>query len=151
MNLFLKILPVGTLVYVFSPVDILSLNPVDDAFVIWIGTTLFVELCTPQVVEEHMQALRQIQSGQWKDTPQSSSPSSSSNPTDEIIDGEYFEPDARDQTSLNRHRIIDLQTLHEAIRLLSAEGWTQKRIAAEFGVTQGHISGILSGRTRASS
>jgi len=89
VNPFLKILPLGTLIYVFSPIDILSLNPIDDAFVVWIGTTLFVELCPPQVVEEHTQALRNIVSRQWKDFTNRTSPS------EEVIDGEYFEKDAR--------------------------------------------------------
>lgn len=92
INPFLKILPLGTLIYVFSPIDVLSLNPVDDAFVIWIGTTLFVELCPPQIVEEHMQALRRVVSAQWKDFPQPS------NPNEEVVDGEYFDADAQGQT-----------------------------------------------------
>jgi len=93
---FLKILPIGTLVYVFSPVDLLSLNPVDDAFVIWIGTTLFVELCPPHVVEEHMQALQRIVSGQWKDFQNTSA-------SDEVIEGEYFDPDAGGQSRRPTH------------------------------------------------
>jgi hypothetical protein len=93
VNPFLKVLPVGTLIYVFSPIDLLSLNPVDDAFIIWIGTTLFVELCPPQVVEEHMQALRGVISGQWKDFTQNPA-----NPgPEEVVEGEYFDTDARNQ------------------------------------------------------
>ncbi len=91
VNPYLKVLPIGTLIYVLSPIDLLSLNPVDDAFLIWIGTTLFVELCPPHVVEEHMQALQRIVSGQWKDFPSSSS-------TEEVIEGEYFETDAGGQS-----------------------------------------------------
>ena len=98
VNPFLKVLPVGTLVYVFSPVDILSLNPVDDAFVIWVGTTLFVELCPPQVVEEHMQALRRIEFGERSDPVSQTPIPPSSNPAEEIIEGEYYETDARDQS-----------------------------------------------------
>lgn len=90
VNPVLKVLPVGTLIYVLSPIDLLSLNPVDDAFLVWIGTTLFVELCPPHVVEEHMQALQRIVSGQWKDFPNSS-------PSEEVIEGEYFETDAGGQ------------------------------------------------------
>jgi hypothetical protein len=82
---FLKALPVATLVYVFSPVDLLSLNPLDDAFFIWAGTTLFVELCPPDVVQEHTQALQQIATGQWKDFQRPSK--------EEIVDGEFFEVD----------------------------------------------------------
>lgn len=87
VNPFLKILPVGTLIYVLSPIDLISLNPVDDAFLVWIGTTLFVELCPPHVVEEHTRALQRIVSGQGKDSP-------STSPSEDVIDGEYFETDA---------------------------------------------------------
>lgn len=80
----LKILPIGTLIYVVSPIDLLSMNPVDDAFVIWAGTTLFVELCPPQVVEEHMQLLTGMVSGQSKDVP-------GPEVQDDVIEGEYTE------------------------------------------------------------
>lgn len=91
VNPFLKILPVGTLIYVFSPVDLISLNPVDDAFIIWAGTTLFVELCPPHVVDEHMQNLNRIIYGQAADIPQ---------PTvgqEDVIEGEFIETDANGQ------------------------------------------------------
>src|SRR5512146_1838079 len=57
VNPLIKILPVATLAYVVWPVDLLPVNPIDDAFVIWIGTTLFVELCPPAVVQEHLRML----------------------------------------------------------------------------------------------
>jgi hypothetical protein len=86
INPFLKILPVGTLIYVLSPVDLLSLNPVDDAFVIWAGTTLFVELCPPQVVEEHLKILNRVVPGQWQDISNSTSP-------DDVVEGEFIDTD----------------------------------------------------------
>jgi hypothetical protein len=88
VNPFLKILPVGTLVYVLSPVDILSLNPVDDAFVIWVGTTLFVELCPPNVVQEHMAQLNGLIQSQG-----SSAPSQQPFNPDDVIDGEFIDTD----------------------------------------------------------
>lgn len=78
VNPLIKLLPVGTLLYVVFP-DLLPLNPVDDAFVIWLGTYFFVELCPKEVVQEH---LRQLESGgaaQWN------------NPGEDVIDGEYRE------------------------------------------------------------
>jgi hypothetical protein len=84
VNPFLKVLPIGTLIYVFSPIDLLSVNPIDDAFIIWAGTTLFVEMCPPHVVEEHMKALQQVVSGQWRDFPRGAS-------QEEIVDGEYVD------------------------------------------------------------
>jgi hypothetical protein len=89
VNPFLKILPFGTLIYVISPIDLLSLNPLDDAFIIWAGTTLFVELCPPDVIEEHMQALNRIMKGQWKDFR-----SASAVPEGEVVEGEFYETDS---------------------------------------------------------
>lgn len=59
VNLLLKVLPVGALVYWVVPFDFLPVNPFDDALVIWLGCTLFLELCPEYVVEEHRQALRE--------------------------------------------------------------------------------------------
>jgi hypothetical protein len=88
VNPLLKLLPVGTLIYVISPVDLLPLNPVDDAFLIWAGTTLFVELCPPAVVEEHTKLLNRVVSGQWKDFSATTPPTQ-----EDVIDGEYTETD----------------------------------------------------------
>ena len=55
----LKILPVGSLVYFLFP-DIAP-GPVDDAAIIWLSTYLFVELCPPGVVQEHLDALNATQ------------------------------------------------------------------------------------------
>ena len=52
----LKILPIGSLIYLVVP-DIVP-GPIDDAAVIWLATYLFVELCPPDVVQEHLEALK---------------------------------------------------------------------------------------------
>jgi uncharacterized membrane protein YkvA (DUF1232 family) len=56
-----KLIPVGALVYLISPIDIVMGIPgvaaLDDAAVLWFGSNLFIELCPPEVVQEHMQAL----------------------------------------------------------------------------------------------
>ncbi len=54
----LKLLPVSTLVYLIWPADLWPIMPVDDAFVIGLGTFFFLEMCPQDVVEEHKQALR---------------------------------------------------------------------------------------------
>lgn len=54
----LKLMPVASLVYLFVP-D-LAPGPIDDAAVIWLGGYLFVELCPPEVVEEHIRELNAI-------------------------------------------------------------------------------------------
>ncbi len=56
-----KLIPIGTLVYWISPVDLLmgipGVDAIDDAAVLWIGSTLFIELCPRDVVEEHRQQI----------------------------------------------------------------------------------------------
>ncbi len=51
----LKAIPVVSLVYLVFP-DIAP-GPIDDAAIIWISTYLFVEMCPPQVVKEHQDAI----------------------------------------------------------------------------------------------
>ncbi|MDH5506449.1 MAG: hypothetical protein OEZ02_04450 [Anaerolineae bacterium] len=55
VNFMLKFIPVGALVYLFTP-D-LVLGPFDDAAVLAFGLYTFVELCPQDVVEEHRTAL----------------------------------------------------------------------------------------------
>lgn len=60
VNAFLKILPLASLAYLIWPLDAIPLpiiGALDDAAILWIGATLFVELCPEDVVKEHMQAL----------------------------------------------------------------------------------------------
>ncbi|HUE97898.1 MAG TPA: YkvA family protein [Anaerolineales bacterium] len=56
-----KLIPVGALAYLISPIDLIMGIPgvaaLDDAAILWFGSNLFVELCPPEVVQEHMQAL----------------------------------------------------------------------------------------------
>jgi uncharacterized membrane protein YkvA (DUF1232 family) len=78
-----KLLPVGALIYTVVPVDLLPVNPVDDAFIIWLGTTLFVDLCPPEVVQEHMLSLKGITGAGWKDFPQQPPAQG------DVIEGEY--------------------------------------------------------------
>ena len=62
----LKLLPIGSALYFIIP-D-LAIGPMDDVAVVWLGTYLFVELCPPEIVEEHMAALRnQALPGEWHD------------------------------------------------------------------------------------
>lgn len=55
VNPFLKLLPISTLAYLAVP-DLVPFV-IDDALVIWLGTYLFIELCPPEVVDEHRAAL----------------------------------------------------------------------------------------------
>ena len=60
VNFFLKFLPLASVAYLFWPLDAIALpiiGVLDDAAILWIGSTLFVELCPPNVVQEHMNEL----------------------------------------------------------------------------------------------
>jgi uncharacterized membrane protein YkvA (DUF1232 family) len=58
---WVKLIPIGAVAYLISPIDIIMGIPgiaaLDDAAILWIGSNLFVELCPPDVVQEHMQDL----------------------------------------------------------------------------------------------
>mgnify|MGYP002392839197 CR=1 FL=1 len=64
VSFFLKLIPVAALAYLISPVDLAPgialpvIGVLDDAAILWIGSTLFVELCPPPVVKEHMNELQ---------------------------------------------------------------------------------------------
>lgn len=64
VSFFLKLLPVAAVAYLISPVDLMPglalpvIGVLDDAAVLWIGTSLFVELCPPDVVQEHKDKLQ---------------------------------------------------------------------------------------------
>jgi hypothetical protein len=74
----LKVIPIGAFIYLIFP-DIAP-GPIDDAAIIWLGTSLFVELCPPDIVEEHMAALRQSISQEAQNT---------SRQEEDIIEGQF--------------------------------------------------------------
>jgi hypothetical protein len=80
VNPLLKLIPVGALAYFIIP-D-LVIGPFDDVAVIWLGGYLFIELCPPEIVEEHMQALNQVIPGSWEESKGTDS---------EVIEGEFWE------------------------------------------------------------
>jgi uncharacterized membrane protein YkvA (DUF1232 family) len=60
VSFFAKLVPIGTIIYLLSPVDVISIpiiGVVDDAALLWLGSYIFTELCPPEVVAEHMKAL----------------------------------------------------------------------------------------------
>lgn len=89
VNPLLKILPIGSLVYLVFP-DIAP-GPIDDAAVIWLATYLFVELCPPGVVQEHLEALNATRKvmDRYQETSQSDLHG-------EVIDGEIIDEDAQE-------------------------------------------------------
>lgn len=60
---WLKIIPVGGLLYLISPLDLIPdialpvIGELDDAAVLWLTNYLFIELCPPEIVQEHVKAL----------------------------------------------------------------------------------------------
>jgi uncharacterized membrane protein YkvA (DUF1232 family) len=66
VSFFAKLVPVGALLYLISPIDAISIpviGVVDDAALLWLGSYIFTELCPPEVVAEHMKALTSNMSG----------------------------------------------------------------------------------------
>ncbi len=78
VNPFLKLLPIGSLIYLFNPIDIPG--PLDDALVLWLGVYFFVELCPPAVVQEHLNELRLHIAGTSTDAP---------SPKEDAVDAEF--------------------------------------------------------------
>ena len=62
VSFWTKLIPLGTLIYLVSPIDIIMGIPgvaaLDDAAIVWFGSNLFVELCPPEVVKEHLSTLQ---------------------------------------------------------------------------------------------
>jgi len=86
----LKLMPIGSLVYLVVP-DI-AIGPIDDAAVIWLATYLFVELCPPAVVQEHLEALKATRKvmDNYQETSQP-------DVHGEVIDGEIVESDPEEK------------------------------------------------------
>jgi len=62
---FVKLLPIGSVVYLFLP-DLVP-GPIDDAAMIWLLAYLFVELSPAEVVAEHMRDLTSVVEGEWRE------------------------------------------------------------------------------------
>jgi hypothetical protein len=87
VNIFIKLIPVGSLVYFLFP-DLVP-GPVDDALIIWLATVLFVEMCPPEIVQEHQAILNHVIPGQWQETT-TSSPAADPN---HVVDTQFSEDD----------------------------------------------------------
>jgi uncharacterized membrane protein YkvA (DUF1232 family) len=63
VNPWLKIIPIAGVVYLITPMSIIPdivlpvIGELDDAAVLWITNYLFIELCPPEIVSEHVKAL----------------------------------------------------------------------------------------------
>jgi hypothetical protein len=57
VNPLLKLLPVGALIYLVVPTDLMPLLPFDDAAVLWLGGSLFIEMCPREIVDAHLRLI----------------------------------------------------------------------------------------------
>ena len=87
VNVLLKFLPIGALIYLVVPLDFLPVNPVDDALVFWLGGALFIELCPDNVVQEHRDALEKALSSQGE----------AETTGEDVVEGEFKEVPPEDQ------------------------------------------------------
>jgi hypothetical protein len=85
----IKLLPIGSLIYLVFP-DFFPLNPIDDAVIIGLGTYMFVELCPPEVVQEHKDALTSVVTGTWRDVKDTTEEGVEED-DQELIEGEFKE------------------------------------------------------------
>jgi len=60
INFFLKALPIFSIIYLVSPLDF-AIPVIDDAFVLWLANTLFLDLCPTEIVEEHRASLERAE------------------------------------------------------------------------------------------
>lgn len=100
VNPFLKIIPVGTLLYLVIP-DLLP-GPIDDFTIIGLGCYLFVELCPPDVVQEHMQNLQSVIAGSWTEAAGAPGVGQKDAKPEEVIDAEFREVPAGEKDSSHR-------------------------------------------------
>lgn len=90
VNFLLKILPFASVIYLLVPFDLAPgvvlpfIGALDDAAVLWIGTTLFLSLCPEYIVNEHKRNLGLIFDGDFSAEPEGTV----------VVDGE-----SRDATS----------------------------------------------------
>jgi hypothetical protein len=86
VNALLKVLPAASVVYFLFP-DLMP-GPIDDAVMVWLSTYLFVELCPPEVVDEHQQEINRVITGEFREpTP----------PQQDVIDGEVIDADYKEE------------------------------------------------------
>jgi uncharacterized membrane protein YkvA (DUF1232 family) len=63
INLFLKLLPIASILYLISPIDLAPLMPLDDAAIVSLAFYLFIEFSPKEVINELMEELRNLDAG----------------------------------------------------------------------------------------
>lgn len=90
VNPLVKMLPIGSLVYLLFP-DIMP-GPIDDAALLWLSNYLFIELCPPDVVEELEEDIRRRNSPKISQTPDNKAVDN------DVIEAEYQEIKKREDS-----------------------------------------------------
>jgi uncharacterized membrane protein YkvA (DUF1232 family) len=60
---WLKLLPIGAILYLISPIDLIpdvvlpGIGVLDDAAILWLGYYTFLELCPPEVISEQVKKI----------------------------------------------------------------------------------------------
>ncbi|MDX9992896.1 MAG: YkvA family protein [Anaerolineales bacterium] len=58
---YVKLLPIGALIYLISPIDAImgipGISALDDMGILWLGSYFFIELCPTNIIEEHVREL----------------------------------------------------------------------------------------------
>jgi uncharacterized membrane protein YkvA (DUF1232 family) len=85
VGFLLKLIPIGALIYVISPLDWI-IPVVDDLVIAALAVVLFVELSPPEIAAEHRKAIESVLVGKWRDAPDETHI-----PEEEIIEGEFHE------------------------------------------------------------
>jgi uncharacterized membrane protein YkvA (DUF1232 family) len=88
VSLWLKTIVPASLVYLVSPIDFMpdvipGLGQLDDLALLVLGVKLFIELCPPEIVREHLQEL--LGEANWRVEPNPSTPP----PPPKIVDAPY--------------------------------------------------------------
>ena len=65
INPLLKVIPIGAVIYLISPFDIPA--PVDDVAILWASAYFFIEMCPPEIVQEHIDRLESVVDGEFRE------------------------------------------------------------------------------------
>jgi uncharacterized membrane protein YkvA (DUF1232 family) len=65
VSFLLKLIPLGSSLYVLSPID-RFVPVVDDLVIMFLGIYLFIEFCPEDIVNAHRRAIEGVLEGQWR-------------------------------------------------------------------------------------
>lgn len=92
---FLKLMPVAGIIYWIVPTDLMPGLPFDDAAVLYLTGTLFLELCPQNVVQEHRLAIEQGNASVVDAAAQP--PAQGVPPAADVVDAEFYDVSGTDR------------------------------------------------------